>query len=1468
MYLLVWDIHLNSRGSMKNLTYKRLRSRIPFFWFLIFAFSWYPLFASKPYTPSQVNPISESWRWKHFPELEGKGIRFITESSEQRVWVGYNEGVLEFDGYTWKSHDASNGLAAAPVEQLLVAADDMIYATTPSGIFRYDGMVWSPFLRSETGLGFEFYSIQQLSDKSIIASSNQGIFHFLGEDQVYVYSSAVKIRNLKDHFQPFRYFELPARALNASGDFLFASDVLEQSPGHLWIALTTESETGKLIQFDYYSLGRDEILAFEVIESDGKLRLGESQRFLKAFDNRIWVINSTSNKGISIYDGHRWETIRMNDFFGSDEYMNDILQTHDGTVWISSIAKIFSFQNGEWNMYSAPEYPIPANRIILHNSLSDKMWVAGYKSKVWQFDFSTTRWITYKNLSYECEDDSGGTWFLERNDQVIEHRGGQWTAYDVSDGLMEHPVRLIFTSGGQLWAAGSHKGKASTALFRNGRWIREVHSQLSWGIDYRSVFEAKDGSLWFGGAVDADPSDGFLSGVLQLKKPLSENREWMHHVNGENGLSQSNVYGIGQDVHGNIYIGGNRLLFYDGISWQAVPNEKLQESVNTLSQSGNLLLVGSRYYGLFIYDGKKWSNYTTSSGLTGNTIISIDAPGDSSIIVATENDICLFDGISWTPDIFPESLNMDFEGGSIHHTGKNTIWLNHVPRNWKRRAYLNITGGGLEKQMQFFTTRYLVNPEPPETKIEYFLERVSRKGNSLISWTGQDYFYQTPTDKLMFSYRLDQGPWSPFSKNNQHTFTNLKSGNHELQVRARDLDLNVDSSPATVTFRVLPPIWKQGWFITAMLAIIILLGIYEYRIISKKMKLEILNRSLQEANAGLKEQGEKIRLQNLEILDQQKQILEQSNALEWKNQDLEDRNMEIRKHRDQLEEMVEKIEKLSKAKVAFFTNISHELRTPLTLIQGPVMHLQQQSDKLADREKEKLYHIISRNSNRLLKLINQLLEIRRIEHSTLALHLDKIQLSHFIKEIISLFQELAIQRDIFLDFEDQTDTEWGSLDSDKVEKVLTNLLSNAFKHTPEGGSISLTLEKLSPAECRLSSVYDQYYRITVEDTGIGIPKDKIPVIFEEYYTSDSDLIDSSSTGIGLSYVKDLVYLMEGDIRVSSEPDRGTQFQVYLPVIPTKEKEGPELTSKTGYQTARQEASLLLNVFGDNGDDLLPKDKEEDSALPKILIVEDNPDMLYFLENILDTKYKVLRAMNGIEALKLANQHEIDLIVSDVMMPEMDGLTLCQRIRSNLAINHIPIILLTAKVLDENRMTGYKKGADAYITKPFSPELLVSRVDNLLLRRQQLRENFEKNLMLTPDPENIDSPDDIFVRQLMQIIHENLGEAEFNVDKMCRLVHLSHMHFIRKVKQLTGMKPIELLKTVRMRKARELLAMNKLNINEIAYKVGFDLPNSFSRAFKKEYHITPSEFVQSIQENEGMEKEAQTFSDFSAPENDN
>jgi signal transduction histidine kinase/DNA-binding response OmpR family regulator len=605
---------------------------------------------------------------------------------------------------------------------------------------------------------------------------------------------------------------------------------------------------------------------------------------------------------------------------------------------------------------------------------------------------------------------------------------------------------------------------------------------------------------------------------------------------------------------------------------------------------------------------------------------------------------------------------------------------------------------------------------------------------------------------------------------------------------------------------------------------LVLLALLEIRIIKKNNKLSLLNLSLQRVNQSLKLKNEQIEQQNDLILKNQLD-------LEETNKQLENKTHEIESQRDALQEMVEKVEVLSNAKVRFFTNITHEFRTPLTLIQGPIEKVF--NEKIQGIEKEQLHGIIRRNITRLQNLINQLLEIRDIETGALRLSLKKSDIVSFVADIRNQFNNLAEQREIKFNYTYSINHLEFSFDHDKVEKILLNLLSNAFKFTPAKGKIEINL-----SVAKLVTSSKEFLLLQVKDTGKGIAKSNIEEIFRRYNTvsKKSNISNYESTGIGLSHIKELIEFHQGKIEVESELGKGSCFSVYIPTCLCE-------TQVDLAQPAIQLEGKLEDYQVNNNKENYLTDLPFFENKKTVLVVEDNLDMKLFLKGILKDRFNIIEATNGLEAIEISKNQDIDLIVSDVMMPEMDGLTLCDRVKADFETSHIPIILLTAKNKEEQKIEGYQHGADGYIEKPFNTKLLIIRIEKLLQDREKLRLKFSQDFKFRPKEVHVESEDEKFLKRLVEVMEKNISETEFDVDRMAEMLNKSHVQFIRKVKQLTGKKPIDLLKSFRLQRARQLLEQDKISVSEIAYMVGYDLPNSFSRAFKKEFGMSPSEFLE-------------------------
>ena len=528
-------------------------------------------------------------------------------------------------------------------------------------------------------------------------------------------------------------------------------------------------------------------------------------------------------------------------------------------------------------------------------------------------------------------------------------------------------------------------------------------------------------------------------------------------------------------------------------------------------------------------------------------------------------------------------------------------------------------------------------------------------------------------------------------------------------------------------------------------------------------------------------------------------------------------NRKMRQANRKLISLNAEMKEVTAQKLQFFTNVSHEVRTPLTLILAPL-------DRLIISLRESPYAsdlgLIQKNANRLLRVINQILDFRKVEGKQEKLAVREIDLVPFVGEIKSYFDSMASVRAIAYTFTSSIKqcTLW--IDPDLLEKVFFNLLSNAFKFTPEGGSVRI----------ELTEEEDRVF-IQVIDTGSGIQPGNLPHLFDRFYTEDR----SMGTGIGLHLVKEYIHMHGGEIRVESEPGQRTTFTVCLRKGKAHFEDSDLMETSVSHQA--YEASRL-------------DDSETHKMLSKtypytILITEDDDEVRGFLERELSLHFKIRTAANGKDALRVLEEEEISLVVSDVMMPEMNGFELCRTIKSQLPFSHIPVILLTALTDERQRIFGITGGADDYIQKPFHTDYVKIKIIHLLQERQKLRERLlEKlrdNKLLLSEPEKVESIDDTFLRKFAEQIEAVYADPEYNVEKLSETLGLSRGHLHRKIKELTGTAPVEFLRTYRLNKATQLLRQNAYTVSEVAYRTGFSSPAYFSKCFKAVYGVTPTEY---------------------------
>lgn len=620
------------------------------------------------------------------------------------------------------------------------------------------------------------------------------------------------------------------------------------------------------------------------------------------------------------------------------------------------------------------------------------------------------------------------------------------------------------------------------------------------------------------------------------------------------------------------------------------------------------------------------------------------------------------------------------------------------------------------------------------------------------------------------------------AENRSATYTNLNPGTYFFKVKAANNFGNWNVKPRTILIHILPPPWKTWWAIAIYVLLFNLLLFVFIRF----------------------------------IVDRSKQ-----------KQQLSFHQME----RAQLES-------LNKMKLKFFTDISHEFRTPLSLIVGPVDDLlaSTPASGIARRKLE----LINRNCKKMLVLINELMSFQKVEQGVLKLSAEKIDVMAFFRDCLADFHELATHKKIHFKVSTHLESCLAWIDPAKMEIVINNLLSNAFKFTPTGGRVNVAIDHCTTLPDDVYSITDSagsWLCISVEDTGKGIEAKDISHVFDRFFQSDAS---STGSGIGLSLAKNIVELHQGHITVSSEPGQYTRFTFYLPINESllAEKRLTDAAPATVCSTASFASEPIVPSIYPFMSKMLDNRSEEKSTL---LLVDDNYEVLEFLTMLFSDLYHIQTASSGDEALTILRKQAPDLLISDVMMPGMDGFELCRIVKDQVATFHIPVILLTAKVTSDDTIEGIRLGADDYVPKPFNPAYLQIRVEKLIEKQRRLFEKLRSNMFTLPDVSQSEQ-DDLFLKKVIEHVQENMRDEEFGVEELGRLVGMSRSNLFRRIKAITNQTPIEVICGIRLKHSIELLASRRMNVSEIAYEVGFKTPASFSKSFKKQFGKSPSEYL--------------------------
>jgi len=954
-------------------------------------------------------------------------------------------------------------------------------------------------------------------------------------------------------------------------------------------------------------------------------------------------------------------------------------------------------------------------------------------------------------------------------------------------------MNMEITRSKQLYLATYASGLVIMDL-KTGKFQQITHHDRPDALNSNDIFCVKEdqkGKIWVGtngGGVNVIGADHEVL-VKYCNNPRAINE---HDYPGNNFIRF-----IEEDNSGKIWIGsyGSGIAVYNPDSNKFVVHNKANSKLpNDLTLSvmkdrlGNIW-VGTFSGGLSLFDRSKnqFITFSEKDGLNNATVYAIVEDKQRRIWVSTNKGISSFDRktnkfTNYT--IYNGVQNNNFVLGAGFISSDGDIYFGGAdgfnyfnPQYFKKNKNVPSV---------LFTDLKVANASVVASADGPIREHISvvkdiyldYKQNFTLSYVSLNY---TAPEQNRYLYRLEgfDNEWVDGGTSKSASYTNLDPGEYVFHVKASNNDGLWNAGETAIKIHVLPPFWRTvyAYVLYFCLAVGTLLYIRHRGIQKLKLKFAVIQ--------------EKMKAE---------QLIEQE-----------------RKEAERLRE-------LDKLKIKFLTNLSHEFSTPLSLIIGPIDKLltEKRAAEIADP-----LSMIKRNTRRLLNLVNQILDFRKMEDQELRLNLSDGDMVSFIKEVLEPFNDLSERKQIQLLFKSRFNCIYTSFDQDKIERVLFNLLSNAFKFTPVGGTISVELEKNDPLIGTESCLM-----IRVSDTGIGISGENKERIFERFFQIDTTAsILNQGSGIGLSIAKEFIKMHGGNIVVESEPGLGSSFIINLPFSTTMADDELELDfsgptrSENGQEAtgAKQEIQVSIEI-------------------PSILLVEDNEDFRFYLKDGLKPFYRIYEASNGQEGWQQALAHHPQVIVSDINMPYMNGIELCYKVKSDKRTNHIPIILLTALTGEEEQIRGLKTGANDYLTKPFNFEILNAKIKNLLALNKTLKETYTKQIKVQAPELIIESHSDRLLNKVALYIEENLNNPKLSVEDLSKHVGMSRGSLYHKILELTGQSPVEYIRSVKLDKATVLLEKSDLNVSQIAYMVGFATPNYFAKSFKAKFNMQPSEYI--------------------------
>ncbi len=1366
---------------------------------------------------------SDQYKFSHLDITNGLAdnqVNCVFKDDKGFMWFGTTSGISRYDGYQFRTfkHDAKNpsSLGENHVMSINEGPDNTLWMFTHSGFSVYNST--TERFSNDIEKQLARYKITTSQIKSI-KKDDDGDFWFITNNMgLYVYDP-------KKGTTAFYSTSSTSKIVLHSNSVM---DIAQDRRHNHWIVYND----GAVDDVDLSA--NKTVFRYNAI---AKANNYKSLLYNMTIDSKsnLWIYSSAGLVGAYCYNTYNStllhfctdaQTTRLN-----SNVINSVVESDDNKIWIGT-------DHGGINIVDPLTYKITyvvnkeddpkslsGNSVDLYKDNAGIIWAGTYKqgldyyhSGIMQFPLYK-HFITDKNsLPFEdvdcfIEDASGNLWIGTNGGGLIyfNRKTNTYTRYkhDTADpNSLSNDVVLRFCIDHEhkLWI-GTYFGGLD--CFDGKKFVHYRHNDKIPGSisDDRvyTVLEDSKNNLWAG---------TFTGGLNVFDRKTNS------FTHPKFGLSTPYTSIIYEDRQHNIWIGRDQGVDAIDIKTNRVKhyfnrpgdsNSLVANDVNILTQdSRGLMWIGTKD-GLSVLDAQKNRFLTAADGFSfpSTNISNILEDNEGQMWVSTNNGLA--------------SIRLAKEGSKYKFETNNFNELDGLQgRGFNLNAAYKMKSGELifggahgfnlfdpwlvsttrPKQNLVFTDFQLFNKSVTvgdTIKGDVILTKSISETKSITLTHNQNVFaiefaacdYFNP-GKIKYQYTLegfDKGWITAPSSDRKAIYTNLDGGDYTFKVRTQNANNSGVDGEIVLKIKVLPPFWKTPLaYISYILAAIGLLLYIRHRGIMKLRR-------------------------------------------EFESQQTE---MEAERKLAAEREEARRMHQLDLMKIKFFTNVSHEFRTPLSLILSPIDGLIKSTDK-----PEQHHHLvmIKRNGKRLLNLVNQLLDFRKMEYNELKLCLREGDIIKFIKEVSSSFTDVAHQKHIQYLFESEVCSFVTCFDHDKIERILFNLLSNAFKFTPSGGHVSVMIT-LADAEPLVPG--QKILQIKVIDTGIGIPQGNLEKIFDRFFQDDMpESLLNQGSGIGLSITKEFVKMHGGTIKLESEVDYGSCFIIDIPI--GDENDGAFVPKQSDDQ-------VLYPVLKNNG----TEDIQSSAKKPTILLIEDNDDLRFYLKDNLKHNFHIIEAVNGKDGWQKALAQHPKLIVSDISMPEMNGIELCKKIKADNRTAQIPIILLTALTTEADQLAGLDSGANDYIVKPFNFEILLSKIHNILRMQQTFKDTFQKQIEVQARDIIVVSEDEKFLKNTFEFIEINITNPNFSVEELARNLNLSRVSLYKKLLTLTGKTPVDCIRTVRLKRAVQLLEKSKLSIANVAYEVGFNNAAYFAKVFREEFGMLPSEYIAKMQNKESEE----------------